>query len=130
MHLLIDHGGPIHYLWSPSLYFDLRFMRVNPWLIARVLEMKKQLGREPSDEEVLKGQGAAKAVLEYDKWFQPREAELDISPPRRSTETEHYIQHFYGWHPHPVHDRRLIERAKEAYEMGDPLRASDGEQFF
>ncbi|KAL1713853.1 hypothetical protein EV715DRAFT_276984 [Schizophyllum commune] len=130
LHLLIEHGVPVHYLWSPALYFDLRFMRVNPWLIARVLEMKKQLGREPSDEEVLKGQGPAKAVLEYDKWFQPREIDLDLSPPRRSPETEQYIQYFYGWHPHPMRDRHLLERAKEAYETGDPLKASDGEQFF
>ncbi|KAI5886045.1 uncharacterized protein SCHCODRAFT_02519622 [Schizophyllum commune H4-8] len=128
LQLLIEHGVPIHYAWSPPLHNDLRFTRANPWLIARVLEMRKQLGREPSDEEVLKGQNSAKAVLEYDRWFQPRYKEVDLTPVIKSREEpENYVQLFYGWHPHPLNDKRVLEGARGVYQMGDPRSIDDME---
>ncbi|KAI4294358.1 hypothetical protein K525DRAFT_274393 [Schizophyllum commune Loenen D] len=120
LQLLIEHEVPFHYLWSPCLHLNSRFMRTNPWLIARVLEMKRQLGREPTDEEVLDGQGRARTVLGYDRFFQPRDALPEGEDPWPNPHTRHAVQFFRGWHEHDLKDEAIIRRALQAYEARDP----------
>ncbi|TRM56709.1 hypothetical protein BD626DRAFT_413222 [Schizophyllum amplum] len=121
--LLVEHRVPFHYLWTPNLHMDDRFLSLNPWLIARTIDLERQLGREPSDQEVLAGQGRAAQVLWFDRWFQFRgQRPTTWSRPLRRTEF-YTVEDFVGWYPRDLDDQQIIGPALERYEVGypDPL---------
>ncbi|KAI5892237.1 uncharacterized protein SCHCODRAFT_02625648 [Schizophyllum commune H4-8] len=121
LQLLIEHEVPIHYIWTPAMHYSPRFVRASPWLIARTLELRRFLGREPTDEEVFEDQPPhVREALNYDRYFQQRRREPECLPARVHEDTLFWVEYFNGWLPHELKDPALIKRARMAYMDGDP----------
>ncbi|KAI5822391.1 hypothetical protein K523DRAFT_358407 [Schizophyllum commune Tattone D] len=126
---LIEHEVPFHYIWTPAAHFDSRYLRAYPFLVARTLEWWKQKGVEPTDDDILQGQGDLRAVWEYDRLFQctaPEELPDEIHPDDRRgplpTDCAYTIRLYEDWHEFETARVDVVSRVADRYAVGRPRR--------